>query len=259
MIISIVTTMSNDRIKYFKSIKKRLINLFKKSNYTLFWNVQLLAKESKREVYSEDNIKIIHTSIKCNVKNFPKARLLNFGISQAEAQYFDRLVMLDVDLLLRDGFISLLENMKKKDVLFLGGEKLKKEFTEKYFLKEKSFYDIDEDSRDALSVGENLIKRYIGNIALTNESYKILKNYVNPLYNPRFIGFGGEDNVLSFLVRDLTKKNILSSRYVYSAWYHLWHERAIEKDDFDKKQYEKNFFLFKKIVEENRKKIKENY
>jgi len=258
MKISIITTLSEDREEYYTCLKERLMGIFEDSGHSLSWFVQTAASFDSSTTFVHSYYLEKHSFVKCNGDLFPKASLLNFGIEEAKKQDFDRLVMLDVDLLPSDNFLKIIEGAEEKSITFLGGYKLQKDFSDSYLKGSHTYQDIGEDAIDQKSIGENYMERYIGNICLTRYSFGVASKYMNPLYDPRFVGFGGEDNVISFLSRDLSRKGILARDYKYDAWYHLWHERHIDSPSFDKKQYDKNIALFKEIVEENRKKIKKD-
>lgn len=222
-------------------------------------NVYVMYDDVFKNDLKLNNINIFSHRVNLDQKKpFCKTILLNKA-HEKMTQFYDILITLDNDIIVKkDFFKQILTNCKATNMVFLGGLKLNQVSTEKIlnsdidhdliFEKNNEFGEIS-----PISVIENSQQAYIGNIALHYKMVEQIKNITNKnkLYDDRFIGFGGEDSVLSFLSMDLMRTGLAKRIYLPDAWRHLYHER-----NTDNPYYKKNVNLMNTLINYNRNKIR---
>ena len=188
---------------------------------------------------------------------FCKSIVLNKLIEKLSDD-FDYLIQLDCDLIVRPDLLDIIIN-EDKDWLVLGGLKLSEKSTRAIFDDEIPYEYIEKMEVENSSREINSRKGFVGNIAVRKECYlkylEITKQ--KELYDPRFIGWGGEDSVLSMTSTHMANNNLITKKYLPDAWRHMWHEKETEKPGFDNKQFDKNCDLMSRLVGENVKKMQE--
>jgi hypothetical protein len=205
-------------------------------------------------------LNIFSIRIDCNLRQpFHKTRLLNDAHKRMTENY-DFLITLDNDIIVKKDFFKQINLVCSSNrMCFLGGIKLTESSTEKIihdrpdiddiFNYESQYGQIIEDSRK-----ENRQQAYIGNIALHRKMVEKIKTITakDELYDERFIGFGGEDSVLSYLSRDLEVTGFAIRAYLPDAWRHMYHRR-----NTDNPYYNENVRVMESLINYNRKRIQE--
>ena len=201
------------------------------------------------------NIRIVPIHIDDNDKLFNKSRYINIAIERMRKEY-DYFIQWDVDLIMNP---DLFDDIEKDGTewIVLSGEKLTKESTEYLFARMLKYDNIKILGKDNISIRDNKMNRYVGNIAIRKmalEKYMQIMGQ-DKLYNEGFKSWGGEDSMLSITSTKMTAYKLLKKVYFYDSWNHLWHEREVDKPDFDRKQQRKNVELLNNQLICNERKI----
>ena len=201
------------------------------------------------------NIRIVPIQVNDDDKFFNKSRYINTAMKRMREEY-DYFMQWDVDLVMNP---ELFDNIEKDSTewIVLSGEKLTKESTELFFAKMLKYDNVKILGKDNMSIRDNKMNRYVGNIAVKKET---LEKYMkimgqDTLYNEGFESWGGEDSMLSITSTKMVAYKLLKKIYFYDSWNHLWHEREVDKPGFDRKQQRKNVELLNNQLIHNEKKI----
>jgi len=199
--------------------------------------------------------------VKCYVREdtqgddvpFHKAKLLNEAIDSMNDDW-NVFVQLDADVCLRGTIFDDLEVLHEKSFAFLGGVKLTEEASHEIERVIPPWQEMFDKEVDPESINLNRRQGYVGMVVLHRELFETARGFLGgKLYDERFVGWGGEDSVISFLSRDMQARGMCKREYIFDAWRHLWHTDAPEKNDPRIKS--KRDKLFRGIVDMNRGKL----
>ena len=229
------------------------------ANHNKTHDINVYTVTDKR--YNADGFKNIHVvpvKTKDDGGAFNKSKYINKAV-RVMRQTYDYFIQWDVDLIMNP---ELFDNIEKDGTewIVLSGEKLTAESTELVFAKMLKWDNVQLLGKDNNSIRDNKMNRYVGNIAVKKETLdlymKILKQ--DDLYNEDFVGWGGEDSLLSITSTKMMQYGVIKKIYFYDAWNHLHHTRDVDKPEFDRKQQQKNVELLNNRVIHNDTKIREH-
>lgn len=200
-----------------------------------------------REDDNYNNVKVFRYYWRVS-NDFNKSSLLNYGLKIMRHD-FDYVSIVDVDIVYSSEFFDKIASRVDDNIWYVSsGYKLTAEAMYEDF-NVINWQDLSRYTDNSL-IEENIRQLYPSQITLSVLLYyKILliMKWKN-LYNDKFIGWGGEDSVLSSLSSDLQRKGILKKIYDQNMWLHLYHKKL----NNNAKQYEKNKILFHELVKKNR-------
>ncbi len=181
-------------------------------------------------------------------KDFSKSEYYNYLFNNINLDNYTHVMFLDCDLILNESIYDMIE-FDDKTISIIGGLKLDRYSTEYFYGHCNNYSDARLLQLEEKTLEENKKQFYIGNLVIPVKIIKLIQEITGKkyLYDNRFIGFGGEDNVLYSLLKNMLSKRLINLHYLFSAFLHLWHERNI-----DKTQYDKNVDLMNNLISENK-------
>lgn len=198
----------------------------------------------KQNIY--DNIRVLYYRLSDKPLFFNKAKLLNFGFERARKD-FDWFSIVDVDMIYSSKWLDILNfkiNQENYDYVVSHGWKLK-EKTQEEVNKLLPFEQLLLLGKEEFAVGPS-------QVTITKKGYGRIQQYFpGPLYNEKFIGWGGEDSVLSSISRKLKKEKRINKLELPQIWLHQWHKENMGEGN---PCYQNNFNLWEKLDTEIRSK-----
>jgi hypothetical protein len=156
----------------------------------------------------------------CNIGGaFNKSKLLNKCIEDGNQLEYDWFSICDLDMIYPPNWFHLVEQEIKTgvDYLVCHGWKLGEE-TQESVSQSKAFEELLLLSKVEFPVGPS-------QVSMTSRCLRLLLNtFGSPLYDESFIGWGGEDSILSSMSRKLYSEGRIIKRELPGVWLHQYHE-----------------------------------
>lgn len=188
------------------------------------------------------NLRMVWTYAPSKVAEFNKARLLNDCVSlgNQSARKYDWVSIVDLDMIYPENWFTMVEQqmLMGVDYLVCHGWKLG-DGTQNDVNKHPSFEALLQLPKEEFSVGPS-------QVSISQKGYQIIQQYFpGNLYREEFLGWGGEDSVLSSISRKLSIEKRLQKAELNGIWLHQYHEFKGNHPT-----YPANYTLYKKINSE---------
>jgi len=171
---------------------------------------------------------------------FNKSKLLNACIECGDKLDYEWFQICDLDMLYSPDYFDMVGSLigNGADYIVCLGWKL----------LEGSDYLVQKHLPFNVILETNLKSEFIdgpSQIAVTRKGHNIIKKYFpESLYNAEFLGWGGEDSVLSSKSRILEIRGKLNKVKLRKIWIHQWH---VEKKGEGNPHYAENLALYNKL------------